>query len=141
MVINDKSMKYILIILVLFFSACKDSSEDCTDTDYSSCNTTEPTEGELKVVLTINAENPAVPLFIYKGKIEAGELLSVDTAESSFYSVILPVNEYYSVAAKYKSGSRTIYAVDGDKIKRKSSVMCDSTCWRVIDAKVNVKLK
>jgi hypothetical protein len=134
-------MKYILIILVLFFCSCKDQNNDCTDTDYAGCNTTEPTDGELKVLLTINAENPAVPIYIYKGKIEEGALQVMDTAESSVYRIKLPVNEYYSVAAKYKSGSKTIYAVDGDRIKKKSSAMCDSTCWSVVDAKVNVKLK
>jgi hypothetical protein len=100
-----------------------------------------PAKGELKVILTINAENPAVPLYIYKGKIEEGSLQLIDTAKSSVFRINLPVNEYYSVAAKYKSGSKTIFAVDGDRIKRKKSVMCDSTCWSVVNGKINVKLK
>jgi len=140
MVIN-KYIKCILIILVLFLCSCKDQYKDCTDSDYASCHTTQPTVGELKVELTINTENPAVPIYIYKGKIEEGSLQVLDTAKSSVFKINLPVNEYYSVAAKYKSGGKIVFAVDGDKIKRKSSTMCDSTCWTVVNAKVNVKLK
>ena len=134
-------MKYIFIILVLFFCSCKDQNNDCTDSDYAGCNTTKPTDGELKAEITINTENPTVPIYIYKGKIEKGELQKTDTAKTSVYKINLPVNEYYTVAAKYKSGGKTIFAVDGDRIRRKSSRMCDSTCWSVVNAKVNLKLK
>jgi len=120
--------------------SCNNPSNDCTDVDYSNCNTNEPEVGNMNIKLTINNENTEVPISVYKGKYEDGVLVTSDTATSSKFVLSLPVNEYYSVTARYKSGDKIIFALDGDKIKKKKNILCDSTCWSVIDGNVNLKL-
>jgi len=52
------------------------------------------------------------------------------------------LNEYYSVKAEYNLGEKTIYAVDGDKIKTKFvTETCDLDCWIITGGIINTKLK
>lgn len=134
--------------LFMFGSAiisCKDTttdnSVDCSTYDYSDCNSIQPFDGNMHVKLTINSENPAVPLTIYRGKLEDGVVILRDTVSESTYDTLLPVDYSYTVTAKYTKGSSTIIAVDGDKISSSNTVTCDSTCWSVKPGSVNVRLK
>ena len=79
---------------------------------------------------------------IYKGKIEDQVIDYIDTAINPDYYLWVKVDEYYSVEAKYKSGNKTIIAVDGDKIKtKKNSSECDETCYWIKGGYINVRLR
>jgi hypothetical protein len=142
---------YSLLIVVSAFLissaivSCKDTSTDnsvdCSTYNYSDCNSVQPFTGNMHVKLTINGENPAVPLTIYRGKLEDGVIILHDTVSESIYDTLLPIDSYYTVTAKYTKGSSTIIAVDGDKISSSNTVTCDSTCWSVKAGSVNVRLK
>jgi len=114
----------IIAFVIISCENISDESVDCETYDFSKCNTTEPAEGKIFVKLTINSENTAVPLYIYKGKLEENNIIYYDTISSASFDTLLPVDNYYTVAAKYKKGN-----------------VCDSVCWSVEDAEVNVKLK
>jgi hypothetical protein len=129
-----------LLSFVSFF-CCKNKTTDCEGYDYSGCQTTRPVKGTLVIKLTINEQNPAVHVKIFRGKFEQNDLIREDTLTDELWRPVLPVDEYYTVAAYYKAGGKTIIAIDGDKIKLKSAVKCDSTCYSVKDGKVDVKLK
>ncbi len=132
-----------LTSMLFFILSCKDTnnSVDCSSYDYSDCNTVEPFDGRLFINLSINSENPAVPITIYKGKLEDNDVILKDTVTTDKYDTLLPIDNYYTVTAKYKKGNTVIVAVDGDKISKNKTKTCDSTCWSVKTASVNVKLK
>ncbi|MFA4850918.1 MAG: hypothetical protein WC868_11230 [Bacteroidales bacterium] len=132
------------IATLFFILSCNDNSDnsvDCSTYNYSDCNTREPFDGKLYINLSINSGNPAVPITIYKGKLEDNDVILKDTVTTDKYDTLLPIDNYYTVTAKYKKGNTVIVAVDGDKISKSKSKTCDSTCWSVKTASVNVKLK
>jgi hypothetical protein len=131
------------VLFALSISACKHnySDIDCTTYDYSTCTTIEPEQAVLKIKVTLNAENTTVPITIYKGNIEDSVAVFFDTVKTSEYIISLPVNEYYSAKARYTLNNHQIIAVDGDKIEKTGTDVCDSTCWSVNEGKINLELK
>lgn len=134
---------FILIFTSIVFQTCKieNNAVDCSSYNYSDCDTHEPFTGKMSVKLTINSENPKVPIAIYSGKLEDNDIIFRDTITVESYDTLLPVNNYYTVTAKYLKGGLTIIAVDGDKISKSKTVTCDSTCWSVKAGSANVRLK
>lgn len=110
--------------------------------DCSECYTIEPDSADIIIYLTINDIYPSIPITVYKDQVEDKRIEHIDTAMMSPYKHYVPVNQYYSVKAEYKSGDRIIYAVDGDKIKtRFVSESCEYDCWVISGGIINVKLK
>lgn len=96
----------------------------------------------LNVRVTINSENPYVPLQIYVGNIEGNQVDWVDTTEKKDYWVDVKPDRYYSVRAKYKSGTKTIYAVDGDKVNLNYTTSdCSQNCYYQTGGYIDVQLK
>jgi hypothetical protein len=132
------------LLIILFAASCTEnysSSSDCEDPDYSNCDTYQPKYGQLIIKVDMNSENPAVPIAVYVGKIEDNSLYLLDTATSELYSISVDLDYYYSVKASYKSGNKTIIAIDGDDVKSKSYINCDSTCYSVHNGTADVRLK
>jgi hypothetical protein len=139
------------LLLLIFFAAafgltsCRQNSisgsQDCTNYNYSDCNTTEPFLVGLNIKLTINDENPRVPITIYEGDAEEQLIVRIDTITTTDFNVLLPVNKYYSVKVRYRKNGQTIYAFGGAKTKKTGSTICDSTCWTTTEGYVNVELK
>lgn len=60
---------------------------------------------------------------------EDGIIEWIDTTNAESYYLYVQMDQYYSVVAKYKSGSRSIYTVDGDKITpTDESDECNEEC-------------
>ncbi len=119
-----------LILVGLSIASCSEYSDvDCEYYDYHDCDTKEPSNLELNLYFTINQEIQSVPFEIYQGTVDEGTLLLRDTAYDHEVVYSMPVPNTYSVRAIYSKQDRTIYVVDGDKMKAKSQVRCDSTCW------------
>ncbi len=144
--------KYILRILFIFiiFSCLSCEAmidaltdlEECEGYDFSTCNTEQPFRAYLIIDLTINEQNQEVPLIIYRGKFEDADTFALDTAtHTPWEEVYVPLNQFYTVAAKYHSGNKTIIAISGDKITKNSSKVCDSTCWEIYGGEIDVRLK
>lgn len=108
-----------------------------------SCKKTNPDlqEGEVNIKLTINPENPWVPITVYEGNFEKNNIVAEDTVYEKEYSVTLPLG-HYSVTAVYKVGDKTIIAVDGDEISlEEDSDDEDGTSEEYVsDANVDVRL-
>lgn len=131
----------LLGIAVMTINSCE---EDIIlfDVDCSECYTQRPEYATMTIELTINEENPQVPVIIYLGEYEKQFIRVVDTAYSSVIKIDLAPARFYTVQAKYKVGSKTIYALDGDEIELlKVTSQCDSTCWVIRGGEVNVRLK
>jgi len=109
--------------------------------DCSQCYQVKPEWGRLSVVLTINDENPRVPLSIYIGNVEENVLDWQDTAFSKDYWVEVKPDRYYSVKAEYRNGSKVIFAIDGDEVKLNyTTTDCDQDCFYQSGGHVDVRL-
>lgn len=133
------------LIACLSISSCNDNTDsdsvDCSTYDYSDCITSEPYDGRMNVKLTINDENPKVPISIYRGKLEDNDLYLTDTVYKENYDTLLPIDYFYTVTAEYKRNGEKIFAVDGDNIKKSHANVCDSVCWDIKTGSVNLRLK
>ena len=109
-----------------------------------NCKTTMPDSAELIIQVTINSENPKVPIEIYEGnyKIDkTGKLLYRDTIAKGELNFLAPTNKTYSAVAYYKNGNRIILAIDGGVFNRQEQTGCETTCWQLIGGKYDVRLK
>jgi hypothetical protein len=136
-------MTLLVFQLLIFSISCeRDVPSKLAGVDCNDCDNVRPEEGKLLVTLTINDENPYVPLVIYRGNIEDNNIEYVDTSYSTDYWVIVPVDNYYSITAEYKSGDKTIFAVDGDEFKIKyTDTDCSYPCYYFYGGYYDVQLK
>jgi hypothetical protein len=129
----------ILIVIIVSFLSCLDNS---VFVNCDECYSIEPDSGDLIINLTIENPNNKVPLVIYKGQVDGEKIEYTDTAFSSPYYLYVDLNDYYSVKAKYQTGDKTVYVVDGDKIKTKLvSETCGTDCWVITGGILDAKLK
>ena len=110
--------------------------------DCDECYYLKPDSADLIVNLTLNDENPFVPLIFYRGKVEEGIIEWTDTSYNKTLYLYSKVNEYYSVKAYYKKEGKTIIAIDGAKLNtRQVSGVCDRDCWIITGGEMDVRLK
>ncbi|MBE0652820.1 MAG: hypothetical protein IH594_03420 [Bacteroidales bacterium] len=138
-----RSIITVMIIALITVFSCENMpflfDVDC---DPAVCTLNEPDSADLIVSLTINGENPYVPLIFYRGKIEDNIIEWIDTSFSETLYLYSPVNEYYSIRAFYKSGTQAIIASDGDKLKTvRISDVCEYDCWIIRGGILDVRLK
>jgi len=140
-----KSIKYTLTIIllgILFIFCERKEPLDLSEFNCSECYQEKPEWGSILVHVTIDDENPRVPLVVYFGNFEDGNIDWYDTADTKEYYIEVRSDYYYSVTAEYKKGEKTIYAVDGDKIKLKySSEDCDVPCYYFKGGYFDLKLR
>jgi len=138
LIINIKTILIFLFIILIF--SCE-QNPFVFDVNCDECYFEKPDSADLIVDITINEENPFVPLIFYKGKVEEGNIEWIDTAYSETLYLYSPVNQYYSIKAFYKSGEQTIISVDGDKLKTTQvSDVCDYDCWVIRGGILDVRL-
>ena len=106
------------------------------------CYQDKPEWVRLNVSVTINSENLYVPITVYIGDIEDNVVDWVDTTYNKNYWVDVRPDRYYSVKATYKDGAKTVFAIDGDKVKLKyNSTDCDAPCYYQAGGYLDVRLK
>jgi hypothetical protein len=129
----------LVVVLSVPFSACLNNSntDDCDPN--LVCNTVQPTNGAIDVSVTINSDNPYVPMAIYYGNASDSNLYFEDTVFSDprYY---LPIGKRYSIVAKYRQRGNTVYAVDGGKTTYTSTTNCGETCYEDDILQLNLKL-
>jgi len=130
----------IILVLLTLVGSCNEYlgiSVDCDD-----CWGFKPDSADLLIYLTINQDNPEVPIVIYRGNFEDGEVDFLDTARQSTYTLYSAIDQYYSVTAEYKVDGKTIIAVDGDVMKAKNATSsCEFDCWIITDGEFSLELK
>jgi hypothetical protein len=133
---------FLIFIMILLTQCERDEPFDLSSFDCSLCYQDKPEYGPLEILVTINSENHAVPIVVYRGDIENNEIEYIDTAYYWDYVVDVPVDEYYSVTAEYKDGSNTIYSVDVDKLKLQFNTKdCDEDCYYYKGGYIDVRLR
>lgn len=134
---------YIGILIALISLSCERYEPvNVGEIDCYDCFSPRPEWVQLNVKTTINDQNKRVPLTIYIGNIEDGNIDWVDTTAKEDYWVEVRPGQYYSVSAEYKDGSKTIFAIDGDKINLKyTESTCDKPCYYSVGGYIDVQLK
>ncbi len=106
------------------------------------CYTDEPSEAELLVKITINNENPKVPLAIYQGTFDTGEEIAQDTVTTESFYIFVKTKKMYTVVAEYHKNGKIIRVVNGHKIKTYlDNESCDSPCYVVTGTTLDARLK
>ena len=138
------SIKNVTIAVLIFLFSVPSCDKELFNLNINcdECDPVRPDSAELVVRITIDDENPYVPLIFYKGRIEDGILEWVDTASSSTLYLLSPVDEYYSVKASYRKDGKTIIAIDGDKLRtRLITDVCERDCWIIKGGILDLRLK
>ncbi len=137
---------FIILIIVCFslFCACeKERSKysDCTDEDYENCIIDKPFYGKTNVRIRTNSENPKVKVVFFEGNYEAADTVHVDTLSYNRATFYFELDKHYSAAAYYKSADNKIIVVDGGFLERYTYVMCEYTCYGIIELDLDLRLK
>jgi len=141
-IISNQTFFGFTIVILLLIACERKETTDLGEFDCSECYQDKPEWGSLIVYVTLNDENPSVPLVVYIGDMEEGNIDWYDTATSKEYYVPVKPDDYYSVVAKYKRGDQTVLAVDGDKFKLKySENQCDAPCYYFKGGYIDVRLR
>ncbi|MCF8368792.1 MAG: hypothetical protein K9G76_07090 [Bacteroidales bacterium] len=130
------------ILLILIISCERNEGLNVGQFDCADCYQEKPDSLFLNARFTINTQNPWVALVVYKGNVEDGIIDYTDTTYQQDYWLLVKVDEYYSLKAKYLKGSDTIYAIDGSNLKlRKTESNCDEPCFYTTGESLDVRLK
>ena len=147
MAVNYKIYLSILItVFLLLLFSCKQASsdlpnvQDCENYYYEDCNTIEPIEGSVHLKFSINQKIHSVIFDVYKGYVDEGNLFFSDTSYDSEVDYIMPVDQYYSVKAKYIINGVSLKVIDGGELRKTSKQVCDSTCWATNELKLDLSI-
>ena len=144
--------RFLLIIVALLLIKCNsETNVDCVqcNANYKYDSITHqkvrPDKVALIIYVTINSENPKVPVVIYKGKFDLNNMPPVarrDTFSASKDTIIVPAEDHdYTVEAEYKVKGNSLSAISGDYLSiREIKQACDSICWTVSGNEINVEL-
>ncbi|KPL12481.1 MAG: hypothetical protein AMS26_17505 [Bacteroides sp. SM23_62] len=139
-----KVKSYIKALLVFFLITLAGSCNEYLglNVNCDDCWGFRPDSADLIIHVTIDGNHPEVPIVLYRGNVENGQVDYVDTARQSPYTLYSAIDQYYSVTAEYKVDGKTIIAVDGDVMKAKdATASCEFECWIVTDGEFRVDLK
>jgi len=103
-----KTLLATLFLSLLNFTSCLTEEEDC---ELYICDSG-PFFADLDIHVTINSENPSVPIEVFQGNVEAGVLLFRDTLTSS-RAYWMEAGISYSATARYNYGDHTVIAFNG----------------------------
>lgn len=102
-----------LTVVSLKITGCEQEDVD-SYVDCDLCLSEYPEWDTLWVTVTINDENPFVPLEFYIGDYEDGEIDWTDTAYSESFWLLGEIEKQYSVKASYHKDGDILIAIDGD---------------------------
>ncbi len=137
-----KNKIFILTILVLMIIFSCENIPSALNVNCEECYRNKPDSADLVIQLTIDKENPFVPVVFYKGNVESNNIEWVDTFISETATLYSPIGQYYSIEAKYLTEKGdTIIAIDGGKLKTTLvRDVCDSDCWIITGGKLDIRL-
>jgi hypothetical protein len=91
---------------------------------------------------TISDEYKEVPFVLYRGDFEDNQVDWIDTARTASKDIWVRTDQKYSVKAKYKKGDKTLFAVDGGKVRvLLVTDACDQECYVIKDETLNLEIR
>ena len=139
--------RYTLLLICCLTVGCEsltDNDFDNNGNDGEDCNCNlyeEPESYDVKLKITINAENQEVPITVYYGNIERNRIATQTTVNSSPAVINLKTGSNYTYLAKYLKGSDTVYVPVHARLSTSYNICNDDTCWQVDNNVINLKLK
>jgi len=110
---------------------------DCND-----CLTAPPDSASLIVYVTINDDNPFVPLVLYLGDYEDNVVDYIDTAYNDTLLIYSEVGINYSIKATYLVDEEPLVAIDGDKLRVVDGEgECYPPCYVIRGGTLDLRLK
>lgn len=135
-------MRFIVLLSVcLVFISCKEKLFTA-DVNCSDCYTPKPDSAYLTMKFTISDEYKEVPFVLYRGDFEDNQVDWIDTARTASKDIWVRTDQKYSVKAKYKKGDKTLFAVDGGKVRvLLVTDACDQECYVIKDETLNLEIR
>lgn len=135
-------MRYFaLLSICLVFISCNEKLFT-GDVNCSECYTPKPDSAYLTVKFTINEDYKEVPFVLYRGDFEDNQVDWIDTANTVAKDIWVRTDQQYSLKAKYRKGDKTLYAVDGGKVKvLLVTDACNEDCYVIKDETLNVEIR
>jgi hypothetical protein len=131
----------ILFSICLVFISCKEKLFT-GDVNCADCYSPKPDSAYMTIRFTINADYKVVPFVLYRGDFEDNQVDWIDTSRTATKDVWVRIDQQYSVKAKYSKGDKTLYAVDGGKIKvLLVTGTCDQDCYVIKDKTMNLEIR
>ena len=138
--LREYTIPGIIFGLLLLAGSCSENFSLTVDCD--DCFDYRPDTADLIIYVTINAENPEVPIVLYRGNVEEGQVDYLDTVRSSPYHLPSAVDQFYSITAEYSVGDKKVIAVDGDEMKiKKEHDSCPPKCYIIKGGYLRLELK
>jgi hypothetical protein len=136
-----KALLAIILVLSIKMTGCEQEDLDAyIDCDF--CLEAVPDSADLIVTVTIDEENPYVPLTFYKGDYEHGVVDYRDTASTEELFLYSEVGTDYAVMATYQQDGETIFVVDGDRMRVVNGEGdCYPPCYYIRGGTLDLRLK
>lgn len=136
-----KALLAIVLFLSVNIAGCEQEDMDFyIDCDF--CLDNIPDSADLIVTVTINEENPFVPLTFYEGDYESGVVDYRDTARSEELFLYSEVGLEYAVMATYQKEGKSIFVVDADKMRVVNGEgECYPPCYYIRGGTLDLTLK
>jgi len=151
MVFLQRLLKKITVVYLSLFLVATITNPVCTCSLFNDddgpdlapldCVDIKPDFGNLEITLTINSQNPSVPITIYDGDFEKNQVVLRDTLTTGFVTFVLPIDKYYAVTALYLKGADTVLVIDADDVEADRTDYDDKSCYTPDDGVVDLRLK
>lgn len=136
-----KKKSLLLLLLLIFTLSCETLLENSDECNMDDCITEEPYTGYLDMRLSIISDNKNIMVLIFRGKYEEQNVQDTLYAQTEDFSHEVPINRYYSVAARYIIDNDTIMVIDGTDLKKSLDLDCEEDCWIVSGGDLDLRLK
>lgn len=135
-------MRYFIIIFIcLVFSSCKEKLFT-GDVNCSECYSPKPDSAYMTIKFTINKDYKEVPFILYRGDFEDNQIDWIDTSHTATKDIWVRTDQKYSVKAKYRKGDKTLYVINGGKVKvLLVSNACDQDCYVIKGEALNLEIR
>ncbi len=132
----------LVVLLLLIITGSCEEKVYTGDVDCDECYTEKPQYADLIIDLTIANRFGNVIVNVYEGEVEDNQIVLTDTVDYSPFYAYVKADKKYAVRAEYKKGSKTLYSVDGTKLK----VLlvrgeCGDDCYVIEGESMNATIK
>lgn len=121
-------------------SGCDESSYVFVDCD--NCYSNWPDFEEAELSITINSDNTYVPITVFEGPYEDGNVAYLDTAYSKTHYIIIDTDTQFTLQAEYRKDGRPYYVISGARLKTHyEEESCTDACYYVSGKEVDLRMK
>lgn len=131
----------VILVISIKISGCEQEDLDFY-IDCNDCLSAIPESANLIIYLTINDENPFVPLILYRGDFEDNIEDYRDTAYEEIHTIYSEMDMSYSIKATYQVDGKPYVAIDGDKMTTENGdEECYSPCYIIRGGTFDLRIK